>query len=52
MPNEQYRKKTGYTGKNERLTVNKEYLDESIVMFENMANNIAKNLGKKFRIQS
>jgi len=52
MPNEHYRKKTGYTGKNERLTVNKEYLDESIVMFENMASKLARDLKRKFKTHS
>ena len=49
MPNDQYRRKTGYTGKNERLSVNKEYLDDSIGIFENMAKNIAKSLRDKYK---
>jgi hypothetical protein len=47
IPNELYRKKTGSTQK-ERLTVSKEYLDESIVIFENTATKLAKKLKEKF----
>lgn len=39
-PNERYRLKTGYKGKTRRLRVTKEYINESIVLFEAMAEQI------------
>jgi hypothetical protein len=48
MPNALYRKKTGSTQK-KRLNVSKEYLDESIILFEDMAVKLSKNLKNKFK---
>jgi len=49
MPNAVCRKKTNSTAKNSRLTVSREYLDESMLMFENMASRLAENLKNKFK---
>ena len=48
MPNDLYRKRTGSKQK-ERLTVSKEYLDESISIFEEVASKLTKNLKEKFK---
>jgi hypothetical protein len=49
LPNDRYRKKTNYKGKNERLTVSENYLDESIVMFYEMAGKLTEDLKNKFK---
>ena len=48
MPNVLYRMKTGSTQK-KRLNVSKEYLDESLTLFEDMAVKLSKNLKKKIK---
>lgn len=46
--NEEYRKKTGYKGKEERLTVSKDYLEKSIDMFRLMGFKLANEFYRKF----
>jgi len=48
LPNRIYRLKTGYKGKDERLTVPENYLAESIKLFEEMAMKIYESFHDKF----
>jgi hypothetical protein len=47
-PNPVYRKKTGYSGKHERLSITKEYLTMSITLFEKYSKLIGDFFTKKF----
>lgn len=48
MPNKLYRLKTGYKGKDERMVVSRNYLNESIKLFDKMAMKISESFRKKF----
>src|SRR4030067_1343671 len=50
MPNKLYRKKTGYKGENERLTVSMEYLIASISFFSQISMNIGLAFEEKLKI--
>ena len=46
--NETYRTKTGYKGKDKRMTVSQIYLDESIQLFEDAARRLSEHFQRKF----
>ena len=49
IPNALYRKKTGLTNEKKQLMVSKEYLDESIMMFEEVASKLTNDLKEKVK---
>ena len=49
MTNRLYRLKTGYKGKDKRLTISENYLNGSIKLFEKMAFEIGKHFHSKFK---
>ena len=50
IPNALYRRKTGLTNEKEQLMVSKEYLDESIMMFEEVASKLTNDLKEKLTL--
>lgn len=48
IPNRTYRLKTGFSGKEKRMTVSQSYLDMSIELFDGMAKGISEHFRKKF----
>jgi len=49
IPNKIYRRKTGYQGKNEKLRVSTDYLNESLVLFWELAFNIGLTFEEKMK---
>jgi hypothetical protein len=49
ITNEVYRRKTGYRGRDRRMTVSQTYLSQSIQLFQTMAEKTSKSFRSKFR---